>query len=95
VTDPEPLVSSLDIAAAARTRWVGHQGFALDVSGPGRFLVRVNFTPYWSISQGDGCLWRRGDWTAVRADTPGVFRVGADFSLGRAWDAMTGAHKTC
>jgi hypothetical protein len=95
VRDPEPLVSPLDPGSAATTRWVGHQGFALDVIRPGEFLVRVNFTPYWSISRGDGCLWRRGDWTVVRADTPRVFRVGADFSLGRAWNAMTGAHKTC
>ena len=94
VKDPEPLVDPLG-AAAARTRWIGHQGFALDVARPGRFLVRVSFTPYWSISRGSGCLMRRGEWTLVSADRPGVFRVGADFSLGRAWNAVTGARKTC
>ena len=62
---------------------------------PGEFLVRVNFTPYWSIARGEGCLLRHGDWTLVRADRPGVFRVAADFSLGRAWNAVTGARKTC
>ena len=75
--------------------WVGRQGFALDVTRPGDFLVRVNFTPYWSISRGTGCLLRRGDWTIARAAHPGVFRVDADFSLGGAWNAMTGAQKTC
>ncbi len=62
---------------------------------PGRFLVRVNFTPYWSIARGSGCLLRRGDWTVARTAHPGVFRVDADFSLGRAWNAVTGARKTC
>ena len=38
---------------------------------------------------------RHGDWTLVRADRPGVFRVAADFSLSRAWNAATGADKTC
>jgi hypothetical protein len=38
---------------------------------------------------------RHGDWTLVRANRPGVFRVAADFSLNRAWNAMTGAKKTC
>ena len=46
--DPKPLVDPLG-AAAAQTLWVGRQGFALDVP-PRRFLVRVNFTPYWSIA---------------------------------------------
>jgi hypothetical protein len=94
VQDPEPLVAPLG-AAAGRTLWVGRQGFGLDVTRPGEFLVRVNFTPYWSISRGSGCLLRRGDWTVARASHPGVFRVSADFSVGRAWNAVTGARKTC
>jgi len=94
VRDPEPLVQPLG-AAAAKVLWVGRQSFGLDVGRPGEFLVRVNFTPYWSISRGAGCLLRRGDWTVARAAHPGVFRVSADFSVGRAWNAVTGAHKTC
>jgi len=94
VRDPEPLVDPLG-AAAAKVLWVGRQSFGLDVSHPGEFLVRVNFTPYWSISRGAGCLVRRGDWTVARATHPGVFHVSADFSVGRAWKAVTGAKKTC
>ncbi len=94
VENPRPLVEPLG-AGRARTLWVGRQGFALEVDRPGRFLVRVNFTPYWSIERGSGCILRRGDWTVARAAHPGVFRVAADFSLGRAWNAVTGAHKTC
>lgn len=94
VVDPKPLVAPLG-AARAQTMWIGRQGFALDVTTPGEFLVRVNFTPYWSISRGAGCIIRHGDWTVARASHPGVFRVDADFSIGRAWDAVTGARKTC
>ena len=94
VRDPAPLVQPLG-AGAASVRQVGHNGFALDVSRPGRFLVRVAFTPYWSIARGQGCLLRHGDWTMARASRPGIFRVAADFSLGRAWNAVTGARKTC
>jgi hypothetical protein len=94
VRGAKPLVTPL-AGAAAETRWIGRQGFALDVERPGEFLVRVNFTPYWSISRGAGCILRRGDWTVARASHPGVFRVAADFSVGRAWKAATGAHKTC
>jgi len=94
VLDPKPLVAPL-AGAAAETLRIGHDGFALDVRRPGDFLVRVNFTPYWSIARGEGCIIRRGDWTLARASRPGVFRVKADFSLPRAWNAVTGAHKTC
>jgi hypothetical protein len=94
VRDSKPLVAPLGAASAEVLR-VGRQGFALDVERPGEFLVRVNFTPYWSIARGYGCILRHGDWTVVRAARPGVFRVAADFSVGRAWNAFTGAKKTC
>jgi hypothetical protein len=94
VRDPKPLVAALGVAAG-RTLWVGRQGFGLDVTRPGEFLVRVNFTPYWTISRGAGCIVRRGPWTQVRAAHPGILRVSADFSLGRAWSAVTGSRATC
>jgi hypothetical protein len=94
VRDPARLVQPLG-TGAAQIRSVGHSGFALDVTRPGKFLVRVAFTPYWSIERGNGCLVRHGEWTLARASSPGVFRVAADFSLGRAWNAVIGAKKTC
>ncbi len=94
VRNPEPLVDPMG-AAAAHVLWVGRQGFGLEVARPGDFLVRVSFTPYWSIARGAGCLLRRGEWTVAHASHPGVFRVAADFSVGRAWNAVTGAKKTC
>jgi hypothetical protein len=94
VRDPAPLLQPLG-PGAARLRSVSHSGFALEVTRPGDFLVRVAFTPYWSIARGSGCLLHRGDWTVARASRPGTFRVAADFSLGRAWNAVTGARKTC
>jgi len=94
VRDPAPLVQPLG-SGAAQVHSVGHSGFALDVTRPGEFLVRVAFTPYWSIERGSGCLLRHGEWTLARASRPGVFRVAADFSLDRAWNAVIGARKTC
>ncbi len=94
VRDAAPMVQPLAGGAATVGR-VGHDGFVLDVTRPGEFLVRLAFTPYWSIDRGQGCLFRHGEWTLARATHPGVFRVTADFSLGRAWNAVTGARKTC
>lgn len=94
VRDPAPLVQPFG-AAEARLRSVSHGGFTLDVSRPGSFLVRVAFTPYWSIAHGNGCLIRHRDWTMARVNRPGRFKVRADFSIPRAWNAVTGARKTC
>jgi hypothetical protein len=94
VRNPKPMIEPLGSGRASTVR-VGRQGFALDVTSPGEFLVRVSFTPYWSIGRGAGCLLRRGDWTIARTAHPGLFSVDADFSLGGAWNAMTGAKKTC
>jgi hypothetical protein len=73
------------------------QLFAARMPGcnPGDFLIRVNFTPYWSIARRAGCLLRHGERQNARAPHPGILRVSADFSLGRAWNAVTGAKKTC
>ncbi len=96
VRQPKPLVAPIPSAGGrAKTLWVGQKGFALDVTEPGRFLVRVNFTPYWSISRGSGCLLRGGEWTVARTAHTGVLRVAADLSLGAVWNAVTGAKKTC
>jgi hypothetical protein len=94
VVDPMPLVASIGPGRGS-VDFIGPQGFALNVTKPGEFLVRVNFTPYWSIGEGSGCLLRKGDWTIARVAHPGTFSVDADFSLGGAWNAMTGARKTC
>jgi hypothetical protein len=94
VRNPEPLVDPMG-TATAHVLWVGRQSFGLDVSRPGDFLVRASFTPYWSIARGAGCLLRRGEWTVAHASHAGIFRVAADFSVARAWNAVTGARKTC
>jgi hypothetical protein len=94
VVDPKPLVAPLGRGRASAVS-VGPEGFSLRVTRPGEFRVRVNFTPYWSIGDGAGCLLRDGTWTIARVAHPGLFSVDADFSLNGAWNAMTGAKKTC
>lgn len=64
---------------------LGHESFALDVRAPGSFLVRVRYTPYWTITSGGGCVSRApGGWTRVDASTRARLLVRASFSLSRA-----------
>ena len=80
VRTPQPLA-----AGPGRLTALGHDSFALSVSAPGSFLVRVRYTPYWTITSGGGCVSRAsGGWTRVDAATRGRVLVRASFSLSRA-----------
>jgi hypothetical protein len=70
------------------------QGFVVDTSAPGTVLVRVNWTPYWSIEQGTGCVEQApGGYTMLDVETPGRFRVGIDFSPVRAISSGPRCHE--
>jgi hypothetical protein len=80
VLDPRPLVS-----APAVLTGLGHDSFTLRFGSVGSSLVRLRYTRYWSVTGGRACVSSAsGGWTAVRVSAPGVVRVQARFSLGRA-----------
>jgi hypothetical protein len=70
------------------------QGFVVDASAPGTVLVRVHWTPYWSIEQGTGCVEQApGGYTMIDVTTPGRFRVGIDFTPWRAVSSGPRCHQ--
>ncbi len=70
------------------------QGFVVDASAPGTVLVRVHWTPYWSIEKGTGCVEQApGGYTMIDVTTPGRFRVGIDFSPVRAVSSGPRCHQ--
>ena len=70
------------------------QGFVVDTSAPGTVLVRVRWTPYWSVEQGTGCVEQApGGYTMLDVETPGRFRVGIDFSPVRAISSGPRCHE--
>ena len=60
---------------------LGPQSFELAAPRPGRYLVRIHYTPYWTVTGGDGCVERAGDWTRIDVREPGAVHVAAHFSL--------------
>lgn len=80
VLDATPLVQG-----QGRMSALGHDSFGLLAKAPGRLLVRVRFTRYWTLTRGLGCVGRApGGWTYVMARAAGEIDVAARFSLGRA-----------
>jgi hypothetical protein len=67
---------------------LGHDSFALRARTPGRFVVRVHFTRFWTITRGSGCVTQApGGWTAVSVRAAGTTVVTASFSLSRAFSS--------
>ena len=64
---------------------LGHDSFTLRFATPGRSVVRLHYTRYWTVASGAACLKSApGGWTAVSVSAPSVVRVAARFSLQRA-----------
>jgi hypothetical protein len=94
VRNTSPIVKSRGVGQASLLN-VGPQSFTLAVAEPGRFVVRVRATPFWTMRTQDGCVGRSGPWTLVRADRPGIMRVSIGFSLGRARQAAASDFRRC
>jgi hypothetical protein len=82
VRDPEPLaIGAGDLVKLTQ------EGFVIDADAPGSILVRIRWTPYWSISSGVGCVQESPTgFTRVTVDEPGRVRVGVSFAPWRALD---------
>jgi hypothetical protein len=67
-------------AAPSRLSRFGHDRIAGSVAGAGSYLLRVRYTPYWRVADGEVCLRRApGGMTQLVAHRPGAFelRVGS------------------
>jgi hypothetical protein len=85
VLAPTPLASG-----PGRLTSLGDDSFSLLARAPGRFVVRVRFTRYWTLTRGAGCVARApGGWTAVSLRAPGTAVIAARFSLARAFGAAS------
>jgi hypothetical protein len=70
--------------APAALEGIGPDWFTLRAPRPGRYEVRVRFTPDWALLGGAGCVSEApGGWTLVGVRATGTARVGIDFSPAR------------
>jgi hypothetical protein len=68
------------VTGPATLRGSDSQGFTVNVSAPGDVIIRMRWTPYWSITRGRGCVRETPDgFTYLKADAPGIVRVEASF----------------
>jgi hypothetical protein len=80
------------VDAPAQLTAIGADWFDLRAPRPGRFLLRIHFSPYWNVTRGGGvCLYDRGPWTLVEAARPGSLHVETGLSPG----GLLGKHRVC
>jgi hypothetical protein len=60
---------------------LGPASFTLSTRDSGPFLVRIHYTRYWTVTAGNACVERDGEWTGVTVRKPGTVTVVARFSL--------------
>jgi hypothetical protein len=78
VANATPIVSG-----PARLVALGPNSVTLRATRPGKTFVRVRFTPYWALGEGEGCVAPDGDFTAITLRRPGPAKLVIRFSLGR------------
>ena len=94
IRDPGPLVVG-EGSSRGRLLRLGTDSFAVRVTEPGRFIVRVRYTPFWSVDAGAGCVEKAGDWTALQVPGQGTVRVSIDFTPGRMLAGVLGRRGDC
>jgi hypothetical protein len=94
VANPGPLVVGRG-SSSGRLLHFDTDSFAVRVTRPGRFIVRVRYTPFWSIASGPACVDQAGDWTELRVSRPARVRVGIDFSPGAVFEEVVGGRDGC
>jgi hypothetical protein len=65
----------------SRLTGMGAADFSLRARDTGSYLIRIHWTPYWTVTGGDACVRREGDWTRLDVRSPGVVTVAARFSF--------------
>ena len=81
VKDPTPLSEG-----AGTVEKIDTEGFTVDNEFAGTTLVRVHWTPYWTVAGGSGCVTEAPDgFTTVSTRSPGRVRVATNW---RPWKAL-------
>jgi hypothetical protein len=81
VRDATPLAQ-----APSKLTQLGSDSFTLRAPATGAYLVRVRFTPYWSIASGRGCVQRApGGWTELRVPSAESMHLTIGFALARVF----------
>lgn len=77
-------------------RTIDGERVTVDVTRPGRYRLRLRYTPYWRVVEGDACVMPRSDWTTdLRVTTPGTVTLQFQVGLSRVVRTFLGRPARC
>jgi len=81
--DAEPLAVGLD-GGTARVTSMGHRAFTVQVDQAGTYLLKVTWSPYWTLTGGPGTLSRSPDrFLLLEAGAAGTYTLRFDVTPGK------------
>jgi hypothetical protein len=86
VPDASPIVTG---AGDATVMWMWPSRLVVSVTKPGRYRVKVRWSPYWRTSE--GCVWRGSDGTLrLQATHPGLVALRVSVNVAQGLETLTG-----
>jgi hypothetical protein len=86
---PEAMVEPLGPNGRARTIFIDHQTIFLRVRREGAYLVKTSYSPYWSVTAGNGSVTESPEgFLVLHAREPGLFGVAVRVTWGSSWDQL-------
>jgi hypothetical protein len=93
VPKSSPIVTGI---GESTVMWLEPTRLVFSVTEPGRYRVKVRWSPYWHAT--GGCVWRGPDGTVrVKAAQPGMISLSVGVNVARGLEALTGLtpQRTC
>jgi hypothetical protein len=86
VPHAKPIVTG---AGQSTVMWLEPTRLVFSVTKPGRYRVKVRWSPYWRVT--GGCVWKGADGTLrVKAARPGLIALNVAVNVSRGLEALTG-----
>lgn len=91
--DPTPIATP---AGGIEVLSLTEDAVTLRVRRPGRYRLRLRYTPYWRVRGGDACVQPDGAWsTRLVARRAGLVRLSFDVGVGSFVGAVVGRGESC
>ncbi len=93
VPDATPIATP---ANAITVRTIDGERLTVDTTKAGRYRLRVRYTPYWRVVQGDACVMPTSSWTTeLRVTKPGLVTLQFQVGLSRVVSTVLGRPARC
>lgn len=93
VPDATPIATPAD---AISVRRIDGERVTVHAERPGRYRLRIRYTPYWRIVQGDGCVMPTSSWTTeLRVTKPGLVTLQFQVGFSRVVQTVLGRPARC